>query len=101
MTRLNTVLESHVEKTVTAYARKLGWLSYKFSSPSVRGVPDRIYMRDGEIFFIEFKREGKKPTKLQLHTHKQIQEQGGIEVFIIDDVEQGKKLIDTLSEYEE
>ena len=52
---IKNVLESRIEKIVTAYARSKHWLAYKFSSPSNRGVPDHIYLRDGVVFFIEFK----------------------------------------------
>jgi hypothetical protein len=83
------ILERHIEKVVSAYAMKLGWLTYKFASPSNRSVPDRIYLKDGDTIFIEFKREGKVPSKLQAHTHLKYQ-QAGHTVIVIDSVEQGK-----------
>lgn len=88
--------ESEVEKKVVDYAKAKGWLVYKFVSPSQRGVPDRIFICGGEIFFIEFKAPGKKPTKLQNKVFSRIREEL-FEVYIIDDVEQGKKLIDKLN----
>ena len=57
--------ESEIEKKVSNYAKTQGWLSYKFVSPSNRGVPDRIYLKAGKCIFIEFKAPKKKPTKLQ------------------------------------
>ncbi len=87
------ILERHIEKVVSAYAMKLGWLTYKFVSPSNRGVCDRIFIRpNGEVVFCEFKREGKKPTKLQAHHHKQLREQN-CTVWVIDSVELGKEMI--------
>lgn len=92
---IKNVLESRIEKIVTAYARsKHHWLAYKFSSPAHRGVPDHIYIRDGVVFFIEFKQQGKKPTALQHHIHQRI-ELEGIKVHIIDSIEAGKALFDT------
>ena len=86
--------ESLIEKKVSDYATAQGWLVYKFCSPGLRAVPDKIYMKAGKVFFIEFKAPGKTPTKLQLKTHERIEAQG-ISVFIIDDIEKGKNLVDS------
>jgi len=91
----NNDLESKIEKTVSSYAKKLGWLSYKFASPSNRSVPDHLYLRGGMIIFIEFKRAGKLATKHQAHTHKEI-EAHGVRVYIIDSIVEGKKLFNLL-----
>lgn len=88
--------ESEIEKKVVDYAKAKGCLVYKFVSPSQRGVPDRIFIRGGEIFFVEFKAPGKKPTKLQDKIFSKIREEL-FEVYIIDDVDRGKKLIDNLN----
>lgn len=88
--------ESEIEKKVVEYAEAKGWLVYKFVSPAQRGVPDRIFIRGGEIFFIEFKAPGKKPTKLQDKIFSKIRDEL-FEVYVIDDVEQGKKLIGKLN----
>lgn len=88
--------ESEIEKKVSDYAKAKGWLVYKFVSPSQRGVPDRIFIRGGKLFFVEFKAPGKKPTKLQDKIFGKIREEL-FEVYIIDDVEQGKKLIGELN----
>ena len=87
------MLESKIEKTVTEYARKLGWRSYKFNSMGNKSVPDRLYLRDGVCIFIEFKQLGKKPTKLQSFTH-QLFGDTGFPVEIIDSIEQGKGFFD-------
>jgi len=83
--------ESTIEKKVSDYAKTQGWLSYKFVSPSNRGVPDRIYLKAGKCIFIEFKAPKKKPTKLQEKIISRIREQD-LEVYIIDDIEKGKNI---------
>lgn len=88
------MLESEIEKKVSDHAKAKNWLSYKFTSPSSKGVPDRIYLKNGIAFFIEFKAKGKKPTKLQRHVIEKIHRQG-VDVHIIDSVETGKKVIDS------
>ena len=84
--------ESVIEKKVSDYATSKGWLVYKFSSPNTRAVPDKIFMRDGVVFFIEFKAPGKLPTKLQYANHNRITAHG-VSVFVIDDIEDGKNII--------
>jgi len=83
------MLESTIEKKVTKYAESLGWLAYKFSSPNNRGVPDRLYIRNGVVIFIEFKQLGKKPTKLQTHHINKIKAQS-IAVYVVDSVDAGE-----------
>lgn len=85
------VNESYIEKKVCEYAKRNDWLSYKFSSPAQRGVPDRIFLKGGALKFVEFKAPGKRPTKLQLAIHDRIKTER-FEVFVIDNIEEGKKL---------
>lgn len=85
--------ESIIEKKVTEYAKKKGWLCFKWSSPSQRGVPDRMYFKDFKVKMIEFKAEGKRPTKLQEKVHSNLYEQGFV-VDVIDSIEAGKKVFD-------
>lgn len=88
------MLEREIEKKVTDYAKNKNFLSYKFTSPSNRSVPDRLFISPtGNIFFIEFKRQGKLPTKLQSYTIKAMTTRG-VKVSIIDDYDKGKLLID-------
>jgi len=71
------MLESAIEKKVCDYARKHGWLVYKFTSPQHRGVPDRIFISPGgSILFVEFKAPGKKPTPLQERELKKLEDHG-------------------------
>lgn len=84
--------ESHVEKKVTDHAKAKGWLSYKWVSPSNRGVPDRLYFKDGTVVVVEFKAPGKLPTLYQQAIHRRL-EAVGITVHIIDDIEKGKALL--------
>jgi hypothetical protein len=83
--------ESLIERKVSEYAKSQGWLTYKFTSPSNRGVPDRIYLKEGDCFFIEFKAPDKQPTKLQKKVIKRIEDQD-FYVYVIDSVENGRAL---------
>jgi hypothetical protein len=88
------MLEKEIEQKVVTYAKSKNFLAYKFTSPSNRSVPDRLFISPtGGLFFIEFKRKGKIPTKLQESTFKMLTGRG-ISVEVIDDYEAGKILID-------
>lgn len=87
-------LEKTVEKKVKDYANKKGFYVRKFVSPSQRSVPDDLFISPiGAVFFIEFKRKGKKATPKQLIEHEKIRANHGI-VYVVDNVEDGKGIID-------
>jgi len=80
------VLEKDIEKKAVAAAKRNGWLSYKFSSPAHRGVPDRLFIKGGNVVFIEFKRPGGKASKLQ-ELVMQTMRDAGAEVYVCWSVE--------------
>lgn len=89
------MLEKNVEKAVCVYSKMYNYLTYKFTSPSNRSVPDRMFItEEGVIFFVEFKAPGKKPTVLQEHTIEKFK-QRGVDVYVIDNIPDGKRLIDS------
>lgn len=81
------IRERDIEAKVVKWAKQHGWLSYKFVSPSQRGVPDRIFIKHGDVIFIEFKAPGKHATPLQRHTMAKMLDQG-CDVRIFDNAEQ-------------
>lgn len=86
-------LESTIERAVCKYAESKGLLQYKFTSPGKRSVPDRMFLTPwGEIFFIEFKRLGEKPTPSQLREHEKLRAHG-YDVYVIDNINEGKGVI--------
>jgi hypothetical protein len=87
------MLEKDIERKVCEYARSKGCLAYKFTSPNRVAVPDRLFIYKGQVWFIEFKAQGKKPTVPQLREHS-ILASHCFDVFVIDDVGQGKFCID-------
>ncbi len=62
------MLERDIERHLVKRVKQHGGLCLKFSSPGRAGVPDRIVvLAAGRVLFIEVKRPGARPTKLQLH----------------------------------
>lgn len=89
------MLEKDIERKVCDYAKQKGMLAYKFSSPNHAAVPDRMFISKGLVFFVEFKRGGAKPTPAQIREHARLSEHGAM-VYVIDNVEDGKYLIDLI-----
>jgi len=85
-------LESEIEKKVCEYAKSQGWLTFKFTSPGNRHVPDRIFIKDSAVFFVEFKRKNLCPTKAQHQLACKIRSHN-IEVYVVDCFDSGKELI--------
>ena len=80
------IRERDIEAKVVKWAKANHFLTYKFVSPSQRGVPDRIFIRDGFVIFIEFKAPGKQPTPLQAHTIKKMRDED-CRVYVFDNAE--------------
>lgn len=91
-----TMLERDIEKRVCDYAKNNNVLVYKFTSPARAAVPDRLFVRaDGRMWFCEFKRKGEKPTDAQEREHHRLR-QHRVSVFVVDNVEDGKAMIDMM-----
>ena len=89
------MLEKQIEAKVCDYAKELGLGVYKFTSPARAAVPDRMFIYKGRVFFIEFKREGQKPTPAQEREHNRMR-QHQINVFVVDNVPEGKLMVDVM-----
>lgn len=86
------------EQKIELYLKKqvelMGGKAYKFVSPGVRGVPDRIVIiPGGHIYFIELKASGKKLRPLQKVIHNQLKNLR-CDVRVIDTKEKVDEFID-------
>ena len=90
------MLEKQIEAKVCDYAKERGLLVYKFTSPARAAVPDRMFvLPSGKIFFCEFKRGGQKPTAAQEREHNRLRGHK-VNVFVVDNVDSGKMVIDMM-----
>lgn len=87
------MLEKQIEKKVCDYATKNDFLCFKFLSPQNRGVPDRVFIKDGDIFFIEFKREGGLLSKQQIMRLNELRN-NKMDCYVVYNVDEGKEVID-------
>jgi hypothetical protein len=82
------MLEIDIEKAFVKRVKALGGMAEKFTSPAKRSVPDRLVtLPENRIIFVELKREGGKPTELQLRDHA-IRRALGCDVRVINTLEE-------------
>ena len=100
LSRDKSISENYIEGDNRKYALKHGCLFDKFTSPSKRSVPDRMLTCPGGLIaFIEYKAPGKKPTPKQWEDHCE-RRRRGVLVYVVDDIEIGRRLIDELVEFD-
>ena len=87
--------EATIERAVCAYAKSRGCLVMKLAGPNQKGQPDRMFIYQGKVLFIEFKVPGKQPTALQLKWLMDLLGQG-MHVAWCSDIGKGKEMIQTI-----
>lgn len=85
-------LESSIERDACDYAKKQGWMVFKFVSPGRRGVPDRLFIRDGRHLFIEFKRPDGEARQQQRKRHSDMRAHGA-EVYVVDNLKEAYDIL--------
>ena len=69
--------ENIIEAYLVAQCTERGWLCYKTASPGRNGFPDRTVITDtGMVVFVEVKRPGEVPRKLQVRILSEMREHG-------------------------
>jgi predicted methyltransferase MtxX (methanogen marker protein 4) len=85
--------EKEVEAALTKAVKGVGGLCWKFVSPGMSGVPDRIVLLPNKpMLFVELKAPGRKPTPLQSKRHEELRNRG-FRVELIDSKEDAKALV--------
>jgi len=88
--------ESTIESAVCAYAKSKGCLSLKLSGQNQKGQPDRMFLFQGRILFVEFKAHGKQPTALQARWLDRLTDHSFLATSC-DNVGKGQRLIDMIT----
>lgn len=69
--------ENRVESLLYDGVKRLGGMAFKFISPGMAGVPDRLVcLPGGEVHFVELKADGGRPSKLQERRIAQLRKLG-------------------------
>jgi len=86
------IKEEDIEDAFVKYAKNNKCKALKLIFLSKKGFPDRsVLCPGGRIFFIEFKRKNKKPTKLQEKVRDTIIKPLGFKYFVCDKIGQAEK----------
>lgn len=83
--------ESSIEKEAWEHAESKGWFRTKIMRTSKAGFPDHIFVRDGVVIFVEFKRPGENPTPQQKKRMWQLRKHGA-RVEVIDNMKKAREL---------
>lgn len=86
------ISESSIERAVCDYARDQGCIVMKLAGANQKGQPDRMFLHNERVLFIEFKAPSGKPTPLQLKWLKKLRKQG-FPATTCDDKDKGIDLI--------
>lgn len=78
--------EKWLERMLVEWVRQAGGVCLKFASPGYSGVPDRVILLYGLVFWVELKTYGKEPSSIQKIVHKRFEKHGHI-VHIVDSEE--------------
>ena len=68
--------ETTFEQAWSRRAAKKGWLSIKNIQTNLNGWPDRMYLKQGKVFFVEFKAKKGRLSQLQVYRINQIRTLG-------------------------
>lgn len=87
------ISETSIEDAFVQYAKSCGCKAVKLIILNKRGFPDRtVLCPGGRVFFIEFKREGKKPTPVQISVRRWLVDLG-FNYHVCDKKGQAEKIL--------
>ncbi|MGI6746844.1 MAG: VRR-NUC domain-containing protein [Anaerovoracaceae bacterium] len=88
--------EKYIEQKLMAAVKDMGGIAFKFTTPGINGVPDRlVLLPHGKIAFIELKAPGRKMRPLQVRRKRQLERLGFL-VYCIDSAEQIGGVLDEI-----
>lgn len=83
--------ESRIERKAKLLAQQLGWFQVKVEKTSVRGFPDRLFIRNGKTIYVEFKNETGRLSEEQVRVITQMREHGAW-VYVISTLEEANAI---------
>jgi len=87
-----------IQKKSVEYARTLGYKPHKMSTSDETGWPDYMFLGYyGHVLFVEFKRPGEPLRPRQIRMIRDMKDRG-YTVFVVDDVNEFKHVLDPLRE---
>lgn len=90
--------ERDIEKRLARAVESLNGKCLKFVSPGTRGVPDRIVIIAGVVWFVELKTVSGRCTPIQRHMQRRLMEVGA-QVRVLHSKESVDAFIEEVSQY--
>lgn len=81
------------QQKVLRFIKKHNIYCVKTIRTNQNGTPDLLLCINGRFIGLELKRDGEKPTKLQFHRLKEIEQSGGLGLWTRPDTWEDTKLI--------
>lgn len=85
-------VEGDIVSQAHAYAVLRGWFTFKVESPTMNGLPDRMYLRRGVYVWIEWKKPGGALRPQQVVRIKEMRNHGAT-VYVFDNLEDAKAVL--------
>ena len=94
---MSKTLESKVQDKLIKELKKAGWVTNKPVQNSYNGWPDiQAFKHPGRTIFIEVKRKGEKPRKLQKYWIRQLSDMG-FPVLICEGMEDIDEILNVIA----
>ena len=90
--------ERDIEKRLIKGIESVNGKCLKFVSPGMRGVPDRVVIVSGAVWFVELKTVNGRLSPLQRHMHRELLKVGA-DVRVLSSVERVDAFIQEVSHY--
>ena len=87
--------ERELEEKCVLFARKNGFVSMKIEKTGHKGVPDRLFIGENRIFFIEFKKPGGGVVSKQQLFWNNLLKSNGIEAYFCDNFDDFKAILNS------
>lgn len=84
--------EGLIQDWAVRKAREAGVWARKFRTENRRSAPDYIFGHKGEVWWVEFKATGEKPTELQQQEIDEMRAHG-LTVYVCDSREQAAEIL--------
>jgi hypothetical protein len=85
-------VESDIVADAHTYAQVRGWWTIKIETPTMNGVPDRLYFRNGVYLWIEWKKPGGPLSAIQEVRIADMRKRG-MTVHVFDNLADAKKVL--------
>lgn len=88
--------ERTIVAKVIAQAKSLGFWATKIhgNAFTLAGTPDVLAIRDGRAYWMEVKRPGESPTRIQLHRMREL-ETAGCRVAVVFSASDARKFLES------